>query len=89
MLTSPSAGPLGLQKSSQHQRRGAGDAGTAPRPVRQQLGLTQTQIAATLTITVGTDSLIERGLVHDNESVRTYDQWLSQRVLTSYEHQPV
>lgn len=53
---------------------------TTLRPLRQQLGLTQTQIAAALAINIAKVSLIERGLAHDNECVRTYHQWLSQQV---------
>lgn len=50
------------------------------RPLRHQLGLTQAQIATALTINPAKVSLIERGLAHDNECVRTYHQWLSQRI---------
>lgn len=53
---------------------------TTLRPLRHQLGLTQTQVAAELTINIAKVSLIERGLAHDNECVKTYHQWLSQRI---------
>ena len=48
--------------------------------LRRQLGLTQAQIATALAINIAKVSLIERGLAHDNECVRTYHQWLSQRI---------
>ena len=52
----------------------------ALRPLRHQLGLTQAQVATALTINTAKVSLIERGLAHDNECVRTYHQWLSERI---------
>lgn len=39
-----------------------------------QSRLTQTQMATALAINIAKVSLIERGLAHDNECVRTYHQ---------------